>query len=108
MPENHECLNSFLPSHWNRHVKSALLHVISLARLACVHTWAWAAGSLDTCIGQEVVVDNTRGHLSLAMQTPDGDPGRSLRNTQILRPLVRIENPKQQVKAFEEVVAHRS
>jgi len=32
----------------NRHVKSALLHVISLARLACVHTWAWAAGSLDT------------------------------------------------------------
>ena len=26
----------------------------------------------------------------------------------VLRPLVRIENPKQQVKAFEEVVAHRS
>jgi len=23
-----------------RHVKSALLNVISLARLACVHTWA--------------------------------------------------------------------
>jgi len=38
----------------------ALLHVISLARLACVHTWAWAAGCLDTRIGQEVVADNTR------------------------------------------------
>ncbi|MCX5654462.1 MAG: helix-turn-helix domain-containing protein [Planctomycetota bacterium] len=25
-----------------------MLNVISLARLACVHTWAWAAGSLDT------------------------------------------------------------
>ena len=43
----------FLPNHWSRYVKSALLHVsrpaplhvISLARLACVHTWAWAAGS---------------------------------------------------------------
>jgi len=40
LPENHECLNPFLPRHWSRHVKSALLHVISLARLACVHTWA--------------------------------------------------------------------
>jgi hypothetical protein len=40
---NHGCPNLFLPNHWSRHVKSALLHVISLARLACVHTWAWAA-----------------------------------------------------------------
>ena len=51
---NHGCPNLFLPDHWSRHVKSALhhvsalLHVISLARLACVHTWAWAAGSLGT------------------------------------------------------------
>ena len=65
MPENRDCPNLFLPDHWNRHVKSALLHVsllhvISLARLACVHTWAWTAGSLDTRIGQEVVADNTR------------------------------------------------
>jgi hypothetical protein len=48
LPENHKCLNPFLPRLWSRHVKSALLHVISLARLACVHTWAWAAGSIDT------------------------------------------------------------
>jgi transposase InsO family protein len=48
LPENHGCPNLFLSRHWSRHVKSALLHVISLARLACVHTWAWAAGSLDT------------------------------------------------------------
>jgi len=41
--ENHGCPNLFLPDYWGRHVKSALLHVISLARLACVHTWAWAA-----------------------------------------------------------------
>ena len=60
MPENHGCPNLFLPDHWSRRVKSALLHVISMARLACVHTWGWAAGSLDTRIGQEVVADNTR------------------------------------------------
>jgi len=48
LPENHGCPNLFLPNHWSRHVKSALLNVISLARLACVHTWAWAAGSLTT------------------------------------------------------------
>jgi hypothetical protein len=53
LPENHGCLNLFLPNHWSRHVKSALLHVIALARLACVHTWAWAAGSLGPRIGQE-------------------------------------------------------
>jgi hypothetical protein len=60
LAENHGCPNLFLPRHWSRHVKSALLHIISLARLACVHTWAWAAGSLGTRIGQEVVTDNTR------------------------------------------------
>jgi len=73
LPENHGCPNLFLSRHWSRHAKSALLHVslpcstcpallhvISLARLACIHTWAWAAGSLDTRVGQEVVADNTR------------------------------------------------
>ena len=45
MPKNYKCLDLFLPNHWNRHIKSALLHVISLARLACVPAWAWAAGS---------------------------------------------------------------
>jgi len=52
-PENHGCPNLFLPNHWSRHVKSDLRHVISLAWLACVHTWGWAAGSLDPRIGQE-------------------------------------------------------
>ena len=71
MPENHGCSNLFLPDHWSRRVKSALPHVISLARLAGVYTWAWAAESLDTRIGQEVVADKTRGHPPLAPQNPD-------------------------------------
>jgi hypothetical protein len=40
LPENHGCPNLLLPDHWSRHVKSALFHVISLAKFACVHTWA--------------------------------------------------------------------
>jgi hypothetical protein len=47
LPENHGRPNLFLPNHLSRHVKSALPHVIFLARRACVHTWEWAAGSLD-------------------------------------------------------------
>jgi hypothetical protein len=43
LPENHGYPNVFFPRHGSRHVKSALHHVISLAKLACVHTWAWAA-----------------------------------------------------------------
>ena len=38
LPENLGCPNLFPPDHRSRHVKSALRHVISLARLACVHT----------------------------------------------------------------------
>ena len=65
MPENHECLNSFLPSHWNRHVKSALLNIVSLARLACVHTWAWAAGSLDTRTRLAAQLQQARAEIAL-------------------------------------------
>jgi len=65
LPENHSCPNLFLPDHWNRHVKSALLHVISLARLACVHTWAWAAGSLDTRTRLAAQLQQARAEIAL-------------------------------------------
>jgi hypothetical protein len=70
LPENHGCPNLFLPRHWSRHVKSALLHVsllhvISLARLACVHTWAWAAGSLDTRTRLATQLQRTQAEIAL-------------------------------------------
>lgn len=34
-----------LPKHWNKHVKSAVLHVISLAQYATGYTRSWAADS---------------------------------------------------------------
>ncbi|MGB3194927.1 MAG: helix-turn-helix domain-containing protein, partial [Phycisphaerae bacterium] len=68
MPENHGCPNLFLPNHWSRHVKSALLHVISLARLACVHTWEWAAGSLDPRTRLAAQLQQTRAEIALLQE----------------------------------------
>jgi hypothetical protein len=55
----------FLPDHWSRHVKSALLQVISLARLACVHTWGWAAGSLDPRTRLAAQLQQARAEIAL-------------------------------------------
>ena len=53
----------FFPDHRNRHVKSALLHVISLARLACVHTWAWPPEALTRApAGKEIKAKRRRSH----------------------------------------------
>jgi len=65
LSENHGRPNLFLADLWNRHVKSALLHVISLARLACVHTWAWAAGSLDTRTRLAAQLEQARQEIAL-------------------------------------------
>jgi len=36
-----------LPKSWTTHVRSAMLHVISLAQFATAHTRSWAAGSVN-------------------------------------------------------------
>ncbi len=36
-----------LPKSWNKHVRSAMLHVISLARFATVYTRSWAVDSVN-------------------------------------------------------------
>ena len=35
-----------LPKGWRRHVRSAVLHVISLAQYATVYTRSWAVNSM--------------------------------------------------------------
>ena len=44
MPRKH-APNVPLPKHWKKHVKSAILHVISLAQYATAYTRSWAADS---------------------------------------------------------------
>jgi hypothetical protein len=41
-PENRRCPNLLSTNHWGRHVKSAPLHVVSLAGLTCVLAWGSA------------------------------------------------------------------
>ena len=36
-----------LPKSWNKHVRSSLLHVISLAQFAVAYTRGWAANSIN-------------------------------------------------------------
>jgi len=45
MSENQETLKIPLPKGWKKHVRSAVLHVISLAQCTTIHTRGWAADS---------------------------------------------------------------
>ncbi len=40
-----------LPRGWNENVKSAMLHVISLAQLGMAYTHGWAANSINSVGG---------------------------------------------------------
>ncbi len=46
-----------LPKAWNSHVKSAVLHVISLAQYATCYTRGWAADSCNPRVHQQANVD---------------------------------------------------
>ena len=39
-----------LPKSWSKHVRAAILHVISLAQFATAHTRSWAANSVNARI----------------------------------------------------------
>ena len=47
-----------LPKSWNKHVRSAMLHVISLARFATVYTRSWAVDSVNARV--RLKADNCR------------------------------------------------
>ena len=42
-----------LPKSWNKHVRSSLLHVISLAQYAVAFTRGWAANSVNPRLRQK-------------------------------------------------------
>ncbi|MHC4398781.1 MAG: hypothetical protein ACYTG0_03785 [Planctomycetota bacterium] len=48
MSTNRETPKIPLPRDWKQHVRSAILHVISLAQYATVYTRSWAADSTDS------------------------------------------------------------
>ena len=54
-----------LPGGWLRCVKSAVLHVVSLARFAIIHTRGWAANSLSARLRLKASRDEARSEIAL-------------------------------------------
>ena len=46
MSENQKTLNIPLPKGWKKHVRTAVLHVISLAQYTTIYTRGWASISI--------------------------------------------------------------
>ena len=54
-----------LPKSWNKHVRSAILHVISLAQYSTVYTRSWAADSRNARVRLRAENDRLRQELGL-------------------------------------------
>jgi hypothetical protein len=54
-----------LPKSWSRHVRWAILHVISLAQFATAHTRSWAANSVNARIRLKAERDHAVQELTL-------------------------------------------
>ena len=57
MSENQKTLNIPLPKAWKKHVRSAVLHVISLAQYTTISTRGWAADSSNQRVRLRVDLD---------------------------------------------------
>ena len=54
-----------LPKSWNKHVRSSLLHVISLAQFAVAYTPGWAANSTNPRLRQKSEIQRLTGIVAL-------------------------------------------
>ena len=54
-----------LPKHWTRHVRSAVLHVISLAQYAAVYSRSWASDSINERVRLKAESDRLRQESAL-------------------------------------------
>ena len=57
-----------LPQSWTSHVRSAMLHVISLAQFATVYTRSWAVDSLNERVRLKVENNRLRRELALLQE----------------------------------------
>jgi hypothetical protein len=54
-----------LPANWPSNVKSLILQVISLARLAIIHSRSWAANSVNARVRLQEQLEQVRNEVSL-------------------------------------------
>ena len=57
-----------LPSGWAKNVKSAVLHVISVAQFALAHTHGWAADTLNPRVRQAAQMDRLVNDIALLQE----------------------------------------
>ena len=65
MPVKPSSVTIPLPKSWPRSVKSAMLHVISLAEFAMAYTRGWAANCPNARVRLKVEVERLKGELAL-------------------------------------------
>ena len=65
MSTNQETLNIPLPKGWTKQIRSAVLHVISLAQYAAAYTRGWAADSANARVRRKAEGDRANQELLL-------------------------------------------
>ena len=75
-----------LPKGWRRHVRSAVLHVISLAQYATVYTRSWAVDSLNGRVRLKVENDRLLEELALQREGSRIKDARMARISALRRP----------------------
>jgi len=65
MPSNHKPPTIAFPKNWAAYVKSAVLHVISLAQFATAYTRGWAADSVNARVRLKAEVERLMAEVAL-------------------------------------------
>jgi hypothetical protein len=65
MSTNQETPKIPLPRGWKQHVRSAVLHIISLAQYAAVYTRSWAANSTNGRVRLKAELDRANQEIAL-------------------------------------------
>ena len=75
-----------LPKDWHRHVRSAILHVISLAQFATVYTRSWAVDSMNGRVRLKAERDRLLQELALEREAGRIKDARMARMAALRRP----------------------
>ena len=65
MPRPIRCSSASLPAGWPASVKSAVLHVISLAQFAAAHTRGWAANSINARVRLKAELNHAKQEIAV-------------------------------------------
>ena len=75
-----------LPKHWTKHVRSAVLHVISLAQYAAVYSRSWAVDSMNGRVRLRAELDRAHQEIALIREVMRIKDARMARIAPLRRP----------------------